>query len=151
MRSRFSIAIVLAICLVPGGARTAAAKDPEALAVVVGTGSEVKAITLDTLRELYLRRRRVWPNGNRALPVNLPPDTAARQTFSRRVLGRLPEDLAGYWNRRYFEGVQPPLVLQTPQAVSAYVAVERDAIGYVPLGSVDRDACRVLLVLPAGE
>ena len=119
------------------------------IAVVVGHGSDVRDVTLDTLRELYLRRRRVWPSGNRVIPVNLPADTEVRATFSKRVLGRSPDDLAGYWNRRYFEGVQPPLVLQTPQAVCAYVAVERDAIGYVPLDEVDRAACRVVLVIPA--
>jgi len=119
------------------------------IAVVVGRGSDLRDVTLDTLRELYLRRRRVWPNGNRVIPVNLPADTEVRARFSKRVLGRSPDELAGYWNRRYFEGVQPPLVLQTPQAVCAYVAVERDAIGYVPLDEVDRAACRVVLVLPA--
>ena len=135
---------MVALALVGG---VAIASGP--IAVVIGRGSDVRDVTLDTLRELYLRRRRVWPNGNRVIPVNLPADTEVRATFSKRVLGRSPDDLAGYWNRRYFEGVQPPLVLQTPQAVCAYVAVEHDAIGYLPLDEVDRAACRVVLVLPA--
>ena len=122
--------------------------NPGAIAVVVGANSEVREVTLDTLRELYLRRRRVWPDGTRVIPVNLPAESPVRETFSRYVLGRLPRDLVGYWNRRYFEGVQPPLVLQTPQAVCAYLAVEREAIGYVRAAEVDRQACRVLLVLP---
>jgi hypothetical protein len=92
----------------------------------------------------------VWPNGRRAIPVNLPVDHKVRQVFSQRVLGRLPTDLVGYWNRLYFEGVQPPLVLETPEAVCAYVAVEPDAIGYVPRNAVSRGGCRVLLLLPEG-
>lgn len=131
--------------------RAAEPGDPGPIAVVVGAASEVREISLDVLRELYLRRRRVWPHGSRVIPVNLPADTQVRQTFSKRILGRLPQDLVGYWNRRYFEGVQPPLVLQTPQAVCAYLAVERDAIGYVPLADVARETCRILLVLPGAS
>ena len=150
MRSRRLIALVVAALL----ADTSSAEEPGGagrLAVIVGRTSVVEDITLDTLRELYLRRRRVWPDGRAAIPVNLPPDSEARKAFSTRVLGRPPEDLVGYWNRRYFEGIRPPLVLRTPEAVAAYVAVEPTAIGYVRLEDVDRDACRVILVLPAAS
>ena len=137
--------------LVATRARAGEPVEKAPIAVVVGTASEVKDVTLDTLRELFLRRRRVWPNGRRVIPVNLPADDPVRKRFSKRVLGRLPEDLVGYWNRRYFEGVQPPLVLQTPQAVCAYVAVEPDAIGYVPRAEVKADACRVVFLLPGED
>jgi hypothetical protein len=150
VRSRRIIALVVA-ALLPG---TPSAEEPGAsgrLAVVVGRASVVEDVTLDTLRELYLRRRRVWPDGSAAIPVNLPPNSEARQAFSRRVLGRPPEDLAGYWNRRYFEGIRPPLVLRTPEAVAAYLAVEPTAIGYVRLEDVDRGTCRVILVLPGAS
>lgn len=149
MRSLGLIAIVLAAGLFGGASHAAAPDDKRRIAVVAGADSDVADVTLDGLRELYLRRRRVWSNGRRAIPVNLPADSTVREAFSRQVLGRSPRDLEGYWNRRYFEGVLPPLVLQTPQAVCAYVAVERDAIGYLPLGEADRATCRVLFVLPA--
>lgn len=151
MRSLGLIAIVLAASLLGDVAHTAAPDDPRRLAVVAGLESDLTDVTLDGLRELYLRRRRVWPNGRRAIPVNLPADSTVREAFSRQVLGRSPRDLEGYWNRRYFEGVLPPLVLQTPQAVCAYVAVEPDAIAYLPFGDVDRSSCRVLFVLPAAS
>ena len=80
---------------------------------------------------------------------NLPATSPVRETFSKRVLGRAPQDLASYWDRRYFDGIRPPLVLQTAEAVCAYVGVEPNAIGYLPLGDVDPEACRVVLVLRA--
>ena len=120
----------------------------ESIGVVVGAKSEIAEVTLDTLRELYLRRRRVWPDGSRVIPVNLPVDSDTRQRFSKRVLGRLPQDLSSYWNRLYFDGIQPPVVLRTAEAVCAYVAVEPKAIGYVRMDEVDRGGCRVLMVLP---
>ena len=131
-----------------GSLAFAAERDHSAsIAVVVGAESGIADVTLDTLRELYLRRRRVWPDGNRVIPVNLPADSDTRKTFSKRVLGRLPQDLSGYWNRLYFDGITPPVVLRTPEAVCAYLAVEPKAIGYMRRDEVDRSACRIVLVL----
>lgn len=141
--------IVLAVACLLAGAARAEPDDPPAIAVVVGTRSKLDSITPDTLRELYLRRRRVWADGSRADPVNLPADSPVRERFSKQVLGRAPQDLASYWDRRYFDGIRPPLVLRTGEAVCAYVGVEANAIGYLPLADVDPAACRVVLVLPA--
>jgi hypothetical protein len=120
---------------------------PEAIAVVVGRKSFVTAVNRDELRDLYLRRQRLWPNGALAIPVNLPPGTPLREEFSKAVLGRSSDDLVAYWNGRYFEGIRPPVVLPSAAAVRAYVAAEPAAIGYVPAGEVD-DGCRMLLTLP---
>jgi hypothetical protein len=115
------------------------------IAVIVGKTSFIERVTTDDLRELYLRRRRVWRNGERALPVNLPPGTAERERFSARVLGRRTDDLRSYWNARWFEGITPPPVLPTPAAVCAFVNAEPAAIGYVPFD--EAGDCRTLLVL----
>jgi hypothetical protein len=123
---------------------------PDAIAIVVGSASPIRDVTVDALRDLYLRRQRLWPDGSRAMPVNLPADDPLRRTFSRRVLGRLPGELVGYWNQRYFEGIRPPLVLRSPQAICAYLATEPAGVGYVPADQVDGVACRVVRLLPAG-
>lgn len=153
MRAALPIVVVtLALLGVVPSVRGAGERDEgPPIAVVVGRSSDLRGVTVDDLREIYLRRRRVWPNGRRVIPVNLPPDHPLRDRFSRRVLGRATRDLVGYWNRRYLEGVQPPLVLKTPQAVCAYLAVEPDAIGYVPRAEADEAGCRVLLTLPDAE
>jgi hypothetical protein len=140
---RATLALLLLVLPHPG----LLAGERSSIAVVVGVGSPIRQVTVDTLRELYLRRQRLWPDGERAMPVNLPADDPLRIAFSRRILGRRPGDLEPYWLRLYREGVQPPLVLQTSQAVCAYVAVEPGAIGYVRPDVVDPKSCRVLLVL----
>lgn len=119
----------------------------EAIAIVVGRTSFVTEVSRDGLRELYLRRQRLWPNGTSAIPVNLPAGNALREEFSRAVLGRESRDLVAYWNGRYFEGIRPPVVLQSTAAVRAYVAAEPAAVGYLPVAEVD-ETCRVLLRLP---
>ena len=148
MRTRLTPVLVLAAHLLAGAALAVDRPHGESIAVVVGAKSEIPEVTLDTLRELYLRRRRVWPDGSRVIPVNLPVDSETRRRFSKRVLGRLPQDLSGYWDRLYFDGIQPPVVLRTAEAVCAYLAVEPKAIGYVRMDEVDRNGCRVLFTLP---
>jgi hypothetical protein len=137
----------LLLSVLPSGGPIAGEPQALAIAIVVGIGSPIRQVNVDTLRDLYLRRQRLWSNGDRAMPVNLPADDPLRAAFSKRVLGRLPGDLESYWLRLYREGVQPPLVLKTSQAVCAYVAVEHAAIGYVRPDEVDGKSCRVLFVL----
>ena len=134
--------LVVAAHLVVDAAETGAPK----IAVIVGEGSFVAHVSVDDLRELYLRRTRLWPNGTRAIPINLPPDNSARERFSRLVLGRSTQDLVSYWNARYFDGITPPMVLPSPAAIRAYLAVEPAAIAYVQVDEV-HDGCRTLLVL----
>ena len=144
---RFGAAALLAgwMATAHWGAQAEEAAAP-AIAVIVGRQSVLTQVSVDDLRELYLRRRRVWPDGHRAIPINLPPDHPLRDRFSRLVLGRSTQDLVSYWNARYFEGITPPTVLSSPAAIRAYLAVEPAAIAYVPVGDVD-DTCRTLLVL----
>jgi len=136
--------LVASFVVLAAGVRAPAALE---LAVVVGTDSPIEAVDLDELRDLYLRRQRLWPGGMSAVPVNLPADDPLRRSFSRRILGRAPNELVGYWNRRYFEGIRPPLVLQSGRAVCAYLATEPGAVGYVPTDAVDRESCRVVRMI----
>ncbi len=118
----------------------------ERIAVVVGRDSVVAAVTQDTLRDVYLRRQRLWPDGLRAVPINLPAGNPVRERFSHIVLGRSPQELVSYWNARYFEGIMPPAVLSSAAAIRAYLNAEPGAIAYLAAEDVD-DSCRTLLWL----
>ena len=124
----------------------AVAQDSPAIVIVVGHRSSVQAVTRDELREMYLKRRRIWPSGSPAVPVNLPAQDPVRIAFSLRVLGRRPEQLMTHWDRQYFEGITPPVVLHSGASVCEYVAAEPNAIGYLPLNEAS-ESCRVILTL----
>jgi len=117
-----------------------------AIAVIVGEKSPIRHVSLDDLRELYLKRRRQWPNGDPVVPMNLPVGDPTRAAFSKLVLGRDPKQLLSYWDRQYYDGIRPPIVLPSASAVRAYVEADANAIGYVP-ASEAVGACRVLLKL----
>jgi hypothetical protein len=54
-----------------------------------------------------------------------------RRAFSQSVLGGVPEGFEDYWRKLYFQGVLPPHVLASEEAVIRFVSSTPGAIGYV--------------------
>lgn len=108
------------------------------IAVVVAAHQDAGALQLAAgkLKLIYLRKQLYWPNGKRIYPVNLQTEHVLRRGFSQGVLGSLPAEQVGYWNGLYFNGIRPPHVVNSEEAVLRYVAQTPGAIGYV-------DACKV--------
>ena len=100
------------------------------------------------LNRIYERRRRFWSNGTRVVPINLSAAHPVRVQFSRLVFGRSPEDMQDYWNTRYFQGVSPPYVLASEDAVLAFVASTPGSIGYVSARFLNGQV-KVLTYLPS--
>ncbi len=65
------------------------------------------------------------------------------------ILGQPPEALEGYWRDLYFNGVVPPFVLASEEAVIRFVASTPGAIGYVSACPGDKRV-RVLMQLDGG-
>lgn len=111
--------------------------------VVVRPSNPVRSLKRTELDRIYRRTTRFWNNPTSAmpalpiLPINLPPGHPLREEFSRVILRADDETLATWWNREYFQGVLPPIVLRSPAAVRAYVAATPGAIGYLPADLVD--------------
>jgi ABC-type phosphate transport system substrate-binding protein len=117
-------------------AAPAGADEPGHIAVIVHPSRKVE-LSLDTLGQVYLRRKRFWDDGSAIVPLNLAAGSAIRETFARSVLRQSEARLAEYWNRQYFYGILPPATLASTQAIVRYVAAEPNAIGYVPAADVD--------------
>lgn len=103
-------------------------------------------LSVEAVAQIYLRRKRFWDNGAAIVPLNLPALAPLRARFSARVLNQTQARLADYWNRQYFQGILPPATLASTEAVRRYVAVDPNAIGYVPASEVD-ESVRVVLRL----
>ncbi len=105
--------------------------------VIVHPSNPVSRISRDDLERIYRRTLSFWPDGRRIVPLNAPFGTSLRDAFRRRILRTTPEALATFWNRRYFDGVLPPPVLRSVEAIRAYVAKRPEAIAYLPRDRVD--------------
>ncbi len=118
------------------------------VAVVVGAAARMPPWGQAELAPVWLRHRQ-FADGVRLQPVNLPAGQTLRRWFSQQVLGQSPEELEGYWRDQYFNGVLPPYVLASEEAVLRFVATTPGAIGYVPACLVDKRV-RVLVLLEGG-
>lgn len=116
------------------------------MAIVTAPDAPRLKFDQDMLRNVYLKRIFVDGRGQRLTPVNLPSGAALREAFARAVLRMDGGQLRDYWNRQYFQGVSPPYVLASPDAVLQFVAKTPGAIGYVAACQVD-DSVRVVMTI----
>jgi hypothetical protein len=124
--------------------------DHLSLMVVTMRSSPLQSLSIDALKRVYLRKTQLDNTGIRWLPVNLPASDQLREGFSLALFKELPEDQESYWNEQYFQGISPPEVLFSEEAVLRFVAITPGAIGYVRKGSVD-DRVKVLTTLVVGH
>lgn len=145
--TRLGLALVL---LAGTGPHLRAAPEPEpAIAVVMAPGP-ITAVTLPTTAAIFRRKRQLWDDGSRIVPVNLPATHPLRRQFSLRLFKRSPEDMQDYWNDQYFHGVLPPAVLASEEAVIRFVASTPGAIGYVSSCTQDKRVI-VVAVVPSPD
>ena len=123
--------IALVVLLVgPGVAPSAAAQEPDPIAVVVHPSNPATGMTLDDLRRFYLGSVTIFDNGER---VNLVESSDDRGRFYRVAL-RMGEDrLQRHWVGRVFAGQagRPPEAIRNPAQLIDYVARTPGAIGFV--------------------
>jgi hypothetical protein len=118
------------------------------VAVIVAPASPAATLSGADLALVY-RRKKLFVAGQRVQPVNLPSGHPLRRFFSLQILQRSPEELEDYWRDLYFNGVFPPFVLASEEAVMRFVANTPGAVGYVPMCLVDRRVT-VVAVLDGG-
>jgi ABC-type phosphate transport system substrate-binding protein len=140
---------LLAAALISAFGDARALDAPTTLAVVVA-GNQAQAVTPAELALIYRRKKLFWSSGARINPVNLQASDPLRQLFSRAILGQSPAEMQAYWNTMYFNGISPPHVLASPEAVLRFVAQTPGAIGYVPFCEADARVTVVLALTASG-
>lgn len=132
-------------------ASTAWAAQPQ---IAIITALDGPQLTLDqnTVRNVYLKKIFVDGKGQRLTPVNLPSRAPMRVAFSHALLHMDDTQLQDYWDQQYFQGVSPPYVLGSADAVLRFVATTPGAIGYVEACQADASVRVVLTItLPARQ
>jgi ABC-type phosphate transport system substrate-binding protein len=96
------------------------------------------------LRDIYLKKIFMDDNGRPVIPVNLPPENPLRLSLAEMLFNKSAQQLQDYWNQRYFQGVAPPYVLSSQEAVVQFVAKTPGAIGYIAACRLDARVKEVL-------
>ena len=116
------------------------------MAIITAPVPPQLAFNQDTLRNIYLKKIFVDSQGQRLTPVNLPSGAPLRKAFAHTILHMDDSQLQDYWDKQYFQGVSPPYVLASPDAVVQFVAKTPGAIGYVAACQADASV-RVVMTL----
>ncbi|WP_374479946.1 hypothetical protein [Zoogloea sp.] len=143
LRSGFTACLA---ALLLGAASLADAAELSGIAVIVAPGSTLRDLDKHELALIYKRKKRLWPDGRRIAPVNLPAGQNIRKAFSVAILGHTPEEMDDYWRDQYFHGELPPFVASSEEAVIRLVATTPGAIGYVPACLADKRVNVVLTI-----
>jgi len=99
--------------------------------VVTGLQVEVKDMSMKRVENIFLKKTLVNQQGIRWIPLNLNPDHPLRQAFSQTLFKQRPEDMEAYWNDQYFQGITPPYVVTSEEAMLRFITSTLGAIGYI--------------------
>src|SRR6187402_649039 len=117
------------------------------LAVISAPTAPRLSFDRDTLRNVYLKRIFIDSDGIKLTPVNLPADSPLRDAFTKTILHMSEQPMQDYWDKQYFQGVSPPYVLASDEAVITFVAATPGAVGYVASCHADA-SIRVVMLVP---
>jgi len=100
--------------------------------VIVNTGNPVAALSKDEVSRLFLKKVTTWSNTKPVIVVDQKASTTVRESFTKTVHGRQLGFVTSYWQQMIFSGrATPPAEKASDSEVSAFVASNPSAIGYV--------------------
>lgn len=118
------------------------------MVVVTSAINPPKAISLSTLRAVYVMRYTKWEDGTPVRAYVLADSTAQHEAFSKEILKLFPRQLRQAWDRQVFSGLgQYPEQVSSTKEMLAKVSATPGSVGYVPLNEVNKDV-RILQIEP---
>jgi len=127
------------LCYGPAPAR-------DEIVVIVARDAPNFSVTPATVRDIYLKKILIDDNGRAFIPVNLPPENPLRRGLAETFFNKSTQQLQDYWNQRYFQGIAPPYVVHSQEAVVQFVAKTPGAIGYIAACRLDARVKPVLAI-----
>lgn len=108
------------------------------MAVIVSAKNANYGLDKIDIEQIFLGKKSVFPDGAKAIPVDQNEDSAVRDAFNDKVLGKTGSQLKAYWSRLIFTGKgTPPKEAGTDADVVKLVAENPNTIGYVKASAVD--------------
>jgi ABC-type phosphate transport system substrate-binding protein len=114
------------------------AEAAEDVVVVVSAKSPPIELTNAQVTDIFLGRSARFPDGSRAVPIDLREGTALRQVFYAMFVGRSDAQVKAHWSKIIFTGRgQPPRQVSDADAARALVARTPGTITYLSPFMVD--------------
>lgn len=101
------------------------------IVVVVSKDSDIEALDNQQVANIFLARTRMFPNGNKAVPIELK-NNEIRNRFYNEISGKTASQLNAYWTTLVFTGKgKPPKSLSNSDKLILQLLDQPGAISYV--------------------
>ena len=121
------------------------------IAVIANKNFPVSDLSKNEIKKIFLKKK-IFIKGKKVIPVNLKNKSKIRQLFQKHILKMDNEEYNLYWNEKYFNGIKPPVVMLSQEAVIKFVKNVDNALGYVELRKVkETKDIKILKIIKAGE
>jgi len=108
------------------------------IAVIVNPGNSINSLNVNEVKLLFLKKRKKFPDGSPAMPINQKEASDLYDQFAQRVLERNSSQMKAYWSTKIFSGIAtPPVEVNGDTAMKRRIASKIDAIGYINSDNVD--------------
>ncbi|MEY4767848.1 MAG: hypothetical protein RL637_487 [Pseudomonadota bacterium] len=101
------------------------------VAVIMAKDNRDINLSFKELQNIFRRKVLVNANGQAWIPLNLTANHVLRIAFAQKLFDQPPEAMENYWNELYFQGIMPPYVVDSEEAMLRFVSNTPGAIGYV--------------------
>jgi len=110
------------------------------IAIIVNAKMKLQRQSLTTrqVQSIFLRKTLLSPQGERWNPVNLKANDPLRLFLTQKILHKSQFELERYWSEQYFNGISPPYVVLSEEAVLRFVVETPNAIGYILACHIDK-------------
>ena len=141
---RVALLLLTALSVVP---EVSSADSPNDIVVFGNNGLSVSSVTIDELKQIFLKKKTSWRGGDRIVCINTPSSVPVRAKFREKVLGMSARDEEIYWENQKVRKqlTPPPEMMGTPKAVFKL----KNSISYAFRKDVPKNVVKVLLVIPA--
>ncbi|MEP1447819.1 MAG: hypothetical protein ABJK37_17090 [Paraglaciecola sp.] len=107
------------------------------LVLVVHKNNPTDALSRSQLIDLYMGKYVAFPDGARAVPVDIEEDLETREKFYELLVGMPLARVNAYWSKVKFSGrARPPTQQKDEKAILDFVMQTENAIAYVHQNSV---------------
>lgn len=113
--------------------------------VVAHPAVKIDGLSEQDVRQLFMGRTSVLPDGTPVKLLDLAEDAPARAAFLSEVMGKTEQQMRSHWTRQIFTGkAQPPKIMATDSEVMRTVSSMPGHVGYVDSAEAVRANVKVL-------
>jgi ABC-type phosphate transport system substrate-binding protein len=124
----------------------AAAESPDDILVFVSIVSKVNSLTVPELRQIFLKQKTTWQNGNAIICVNAPSASEVRKQFRQKVLAMTESEESTHWETMKIRS-QIFAPAEMPNTAKAVFKL-KNAVSYAFRKDVPNGVVKVVLVIP---